>query len=531
MDYSLSVWSIATYIESRIKEDINYEDLEQITGFTYRHIRTITKTATGLSLSNYILNRRIANAAFDLVHSTKSITDIAFDFNFNSYDAFARAFKRITGKSPKQFRSGKYNVGHRRLLMGFYAPEIYKDPDISYSHPIIQEGLKMENGMENRLEKRIEKQNDGCILYGVPKVEYSYEECTPLPTSIKAALNYMGDQVNYAYLMAASGAAFRLRWNIDSWDGGNVDVLNIYEQQYDVLRHAFDACHRNYAFITRSSSNKDDFKNFIKSEIDAGRPVIALGIIGPPEAGVIAGYADNGDTLLGWNCFQENKEMASGVTFHDSGYYVTSSWWENPYTTALISIGDKRGDKIGNNVSDKSDVHKSILKNAIDILSKDQITVYDETGKARATYAGGQAAYDLWAKQILDASQFSPDSIMPLKIEKLMCQVDAQTMVSEGRNYAACFLDSLRKNMEDTSINNKTTLQTKCTQAASLLRKSAQCSMKMFELRGGFEQSAEILENFMKQDIRKLTADEIIKAKKHEKAALDLMIEILEMLG
>jgi len=97
MDYSLSIWSIATFIESNIKEDINYEDLEQITGFTYRHIRAITKSATGLSLSNYILNRRIANAAFDLIHSAKPITDIAFEYSFNSYDAFARAFKRITG--------------------------------------------------------------------------------------------------------------------------------------------------------------------------------------------------------------------------------------------------------------------------------------------------------------------------------------------------------------------------------------------------------------------------------------------------
>lgn len=505
MDYSLSIWSIASFIEANIKDDIKYEDLEQITGFTYRHIRSIVKSTTGLSLSNYILRRRIANAAFDLIHSTRSITDIAFDYSFNSYDAFARAFRRITGKSPKRFRAGRYNVGHRRILMGFYAPEIYKNDDITYTHPIIQEGLLM--------EKSIEKGNESCILFGVPKVDYTYEECTPLAVSIKSALNYMGDQINYTYLMAAMGAAFRLRWNKDYWDGGNVDVLNIYEKQYDVLEHAFQASSRDFTLLTRENSTKEEFKAFIVKEIDAGRPVIALGIIGPPEACIVAGYENSGDTLLGWNCFQDHKEMASDVSYHDCGYYRTSSWWENPDTVALVSIGNKKDSTITN---------KKILQNAIDILSTDQVTVHDGAGKARDVYAGGQAAYDLWANSILDDSQFSPESILPLKIEKLMCQCDAQAMVGEGRSYAAIFLESVGKG------NPK--IEKLCNEAANHLRKSAKCALDMNEIRGGFQQSAETVENFMKRDVREKTAVLILNAKEHEKSALDLVKEIVDLI-
>ena len=36
---------------------------------------------------------------------------------------------------------------------------------------------------------------------------------------------------------------------------------------------------------------KEDFTDFIRREIDAGNPVIALGVIGPPEACVITGSA------------------------------------------------------------------------------------------------------------------------------------------------------------------------------------------------------------------------------------------------
>jgi len=505
MDYSLSIWSIAAFIESNIKDDIQYEKLEEVTGFSYRHIRAITKSSIGTSLSNYILNRRIANAAFDLIHSAKPITDIAYDYNFNSYDAFARSFKRVTGKSPKQFRLGKYNVGHRRILMGFYAPEIYKDTDMTYHHPTIREDADM--------EKRMEKEQESCILFGVPKVAYSYEECTPLAVSIKAALNYMGDQIDYTYLMAAMGAAFRLRWNKDYWDGGNVDVLNIYEKQYDVLNHAFDASSRDFELLTREKATKEEFKSFIRKEINEGRPVIALGIIGPPEACIITGYNKNGETLLGWNCFQENKEMASNVTFHECGYYMTDAWWDNPETVALIAIGEKKASKIS---------QKDIINDAINILSVNHIEVQDGSGKVHNRFAGGQEAYDLWANSILDDSHFSDESIIPLKIEKLMCQGDAQTMVGEGRSYAACFLEWVGK--------NNSTVQVQCKEAATHFKQAAASALKMNEFRGGFQQDAVTLNNFMKRDVREKTAEEILKAKNHEKLALDLMKEIVALL-
>lgn len=505
MDYSLSIWSIATYIEANIKNDINYEDLEQLSGFTYRHLRTITKSVTGMSLSNYILNRRIAYAAFDIIHSSKPITDIAFEYNFNSYDAFARSFKRVTGKSPKAFRSGNYKVGNRRIIMGFYGPEIYMDEDISFLHP--------KDRKEETMEKHIEKNQSSCILFGVPKVAYTYEECTPLPTSMKAALNYMGDNIDYTYLMAAMGAAFRLRWNVNYWDGGNVDVLNIYENQFDVLDHAFKACKRDYDLLIRSESSKEAYKERIVREIDAGRPVLALGIIGPPEACVVTGYRDGGDTLLGWNCFQESKEMATDVTFHDCGYFITNQWWENPNTVALITIGEK---------TEQGVTQKEILENAVAILSANEISVKNSRGQVRDTLACGQAAYDRWAHDILDESQFAKDLIMPLQIEKLMCQGDAQTMVSEGRTYAACFMDWIARTNPH--------IEEECKEVAQAFRASVENSTNMFKLRGGFQQSAEVLSKFMQRDIREKTAVEINEAKKHELHALNIMKDIVTKL-
>jgi hypothetical protein len=62
-------------------------------------------------------------------------------------------------------------------VAGVFAPAILKD-DPALSSSEIAEGDWMKNMV---------KTTDSCILYGVPKVEYSFEECTPFPASLRPA--------------------------------------------------------------------------------------------------------------------------------------------------------------------------------------------------------------------------------------------------------------------------------------------------------------------------------------------------------
>lgn len=167
--------------------------------------------------------------------------------------------------------------------------------------------------------------------------------------------------MDYAYLMAATGAAFRLRWNLNYWDGGNIDIMNIYEDPYEAFIKGFQAAGRSYKILKREEASKEAFIAFIKEEIDDGRPVIALGIIGPPEACVITGYRDHGETLLGWNCFQENTEFTKDVTLDQSGCFICNNWWENKETKAVMSIGEQQVEPIS---------IKDILENGIHIMTK-----------------------------------------------------------------------------------------------------------------------------------------------------------------
>lgn len=137
-----------------------------------------------------------------------------------------------------------------------------------------------------------------------------------------------------------------------------------------------------FNFLGRKKDTlKSEFIAFIKEQIDKGNPVIALGIIGPPEACILTGYFDGGDTLLGWNFFQDNPEYNPNVTFDESGYFITKHWWDNPDTIAVISL-EPSGHK-------KFDV-KTILNNALEAMA----------GRKDGAYAKGLLAYEAWEKAV-----------------------------------------------------------------------------------------------------------------------------------
>lgn len=267
--------------------------------------------------------------------------------------------------------------------------------------------------------------SEQAILLGVTKVEYGANGVTPFPMCLKSCANYLGMDVGYDYIMSASGAAFRLTWNTKSWDGGNVGTIFTFDHPAKIFQLGLEALGCEYNLIGRSSKTKKaEFVDFIRSRIDAGIPVIARGVIGPPEECIITGYRDGGNTLLGWNFFQDNPEFSGGVTFDESGYFITDSWWENPNTNAVMSLGEITREKFS---------PKTILQNAIEAM----------IGRKAGNYAKGIAAYDAWAKAILKDNEFPENAVLPILAERLMCHGDAMDCIADGRHNAAIYMKSL----------------------------------------------------------------------------------------
>lgn len=83
-----------------MKGKIDYDELAQVTGFSLPYIRELFVNQMNKSLYRYILERKIANAAFECCYTDKTFFAIGREYGFNNADTFTRAFKRIVGVTP-----------------------------------------------------------------------------------------------------------------------------------------------------------------------------------------------------------------------------------------------------------------------------------------------------------------------------------------------------------------------------------------------------------------------------------------------
>lgn len=175
------------------------------------------------------------------------------------------------------------------------APESYSPRELPEILRLAQEGGAQANGLA------------GNVLHGVPKEPSGGSGVTHFPKYLKVVSDYLGDELDYTYAIVASGGAFRLAWNTAGFDAGSGDIIFTYADPEATFRNGITALGREFRMLWREGDAfgdlgmgaKEGFKAFIKVQIDKGRPVISLGPVGPPEAGVITGYRDGGDTLLG----------------------------------------------------------------------------------------------------------------------------------------------------------------------------------------------------------------------------------------
>jgi len=91
-------------VEQRLCEPMNAADLAKACFVSYSGLQKLFSYALGCPVSEYITKRRLSRASNELLISEKSITDIALDYQYNSPEAFSRAFRRFWGISPSKFR-------------------------------------------------------------------------------------------------------------------------------------------------------------------------------------------------------------------------------------------------------------------------------------------------------------------------------------------------------------------------------------------------------------------------------------------
>lgn len=93
---------VINYIEEHLTdEEFSLEIISEYAGVSDYHFRKIFFYLSGMTLSDYIKNRKLSEASMDLLHGEK-VTDVAFKYGYQSMDGFTRAFKKWCGLLPSE---------------------------------------------------------------------------------------------------------------------------------------------------------------------------------------------------------------------------------------------------------------------------------------------------------------------------------------------------------------------------------------------------------------------------------------------
>ena len=93
------------YMLEHCGETIDFEALAASLGMTYRSFRYMFAKETGTSPLQYQLNVKLVRAKNLLKSSDMPIAEIAETLGFNSTWYFSHFFTKVTGSSPRAYRS------------------------------------------------------------------------------------------------------------------------------------------------------------------------------------------------------------------------------------------------------------------------------------------------------------------------------------------------------------------------------------------------------------------------------------------
>ncbi|PZT54588.1 helix-turn-helix domain-containing protein [Paenibacillus silvae] len=96
---------VLEYIHSDFTNTMDIDSMAAVAHQSRYHFMRSFKMLTGSTPYQYLLNLRVEEAARRLRYTTESVTAISFALGFSHVSQFYRAFQRVKGVTPMQFRN------------------------------------------------------------------------------------------------------------------------------------------------------------------------------------------------------------------------------------------------------------------------------------------------------------------------------------------------------------------------------------------------------------------------------------------
>ncbi|MFG6378637.1 MAG: AraC family transcriptional regulator [Lachnospiraceae bacterium] len=107
--------SALCYIDEHLNENITFERLAEIFGYSPFHFHKIFSSVTSQTITDYLRKRRLMYAHMDLCETEKTITEICYENGFGSIQSFNRIFKTTYGMLPSDVRKEKIKIDYKSI--------------------------------------------------------------------------------------------------------------------------------------------------------------------------------------------------------------------------------------------------------------------------------------------------------------------------------------------------------------------------------------------------------------------------------
>jgi AraC-like DNA-binding protein len=103
----VEIWKARKFIEQNSADELSLGMVAKAVNLNANYFSERFREVTGLNFVEYVARTRFKEACRLLHDGDLKISDIAFGAGFQSLSQFNRVFKRLSGKSPTQFRAAR----------------------------------------------------------------------------------------------------------------------------------------------------------------------------------------------------------------------------------------------------------------------------------------------------------------------------------------------------------------------------------------------------------------------------------------
>jgi len=102
MDWLTGIQNAINYVEEHLSEEINYADVAKEAGCSSFYFQKLFNILCGITLGEYIRNRRLTLAGGELSATECKVIDVSFKYGYESPESFTRAFSKFHGITPTE---------------------------------------------------------------------------------------------------------------------------------------------------------------------------------------------------------------------------------------------------------------------------------------------------------------------------------------------------------------------------------------------------------------------------------------------